>query len=72
MIPQFGPTVCVDLTVIQGNTVYTMTISGTSLYTPVVNLGLEYLKEVLQAIIMMYHAQQMICGKNGYEYVQQV
>ena len=32
-----------------------------------ITMSSEYMKEVLQAIITMYHAQQMICDKNGYE-----
>ena len=35
-----------------------------------INISSEYLKEVLEAILIMYLAQQMICGKN--EYIQQL
>ena len=31
-------------------------------------MRLENLKDILQAIITTFHAQQMICAKNGYEY----
>ena len=32
-----------------------------------INMSSEYMKEVLQATITMYHAQLISCGKNGYE-----